>query len=724
MQIRNLNNPGALLMAILFLSIVFYSASFAINSEEMDDYFCNEIKKPFFKVSGKNEAGEIIVPGRSQGRDFNFMMPKPVGKKRIFIVGESVAALMYWPGCSFVNEFISNPEVINCGMGAYDSGRILDVLTEAMEYQPDLMIVLSGNNEMAMDSCRGLSAEMRRRIRRIRINARKIFAGRKEKEAEHFVNIKIHEERLRKMAETAKKKNVPLVLCTLPANMSEYPPSGHLPFRIKNFMKAFFLTEAGAFKKAEKIFKTILVKEPRESFAHFYLARTLEKLNKFKEAKEHYQLAIEWDNRFDRVSKERNEMIRKVAKEEGACLADLEKSFMRVSENGIIGGDYIVDGVHWFGKYNDFVILETLKYASECKGAGGIVKKHETLKLKEMEASDFKKNRSDNKKEVLDIFHYAIAFMSDDREGGEINERTLMMFDRVYSLDKNFIMKVSKSKDILKKYIKENFWTEIRGPILVDSWYSDFLHHLAELFRRNGEFKRANENIEKALSLMPERARFSLTKRLIIEGMKKNSTPKDLIKTVAAYNRGKSEEAKIKSKTGEDELQNEKSKLYFERSNFKEERHKLKDKKREEEKYIELSDIPYIKESKKIADKAIEMYMAGDIKGAKLDFEKAIKLNPGNIEAQITMCSISSLQKDFDVALEYCDMAAKMAETPVKHVISIPGMLSDILLIRAEIYGNMKEYEKATLDLNKALEKAPVDWSDFKKVEKKIKQFK
>jgi tetratricopeptide (TPR) repeat protein len=140
--------------------------------------------------------------------------------------------------------------------------------------------------------------------------------------------------------------------------------------------------------------------------------------------------------------------------------------------------------------------------------------------------------------------------------------------------------------------------------------------------------------------------------------------------------------------------------------------------------YKKLSEVPYIKESKEIAGMAVKKYMADDIEGAKRDFKRALKVNPGNIEAQISMCSINSAQRDFNEALKYCDIAVNMAESPEEHVIVLPGILADILFLRAEIYGNMKEYEKASLDLKKACKKAPADWQDFKKAQKKLENLK
>lgn len=94
------------------------------------------------------------------------------------------------------------------------------------------------------------------------------------------------------------------------------------------------------------------------------------------------------------------------------------------------------------------------------------------------------------------------------------------------------------------------------------------------------------------------------------------------------------------------------------------------------------------------------------------------------MEAQITMCSINSAQKDFNEALKYCNAAINMAEFPLKHSIVIPGILADILFMRAEIYGNMQKYEKAELDLKKALKEAPENWTDAKKAKEKLKNSK
>ncbi|MCG2726809.1 MAG: hypothetical protein L6420_11275, partial [Elusimicrobia bacterium] len=222
---------------------------------------------------------------------------------------------------------------------------------------------------------------------------------------------------------------------------------------------------------------------------------------------------------------------------------------------------------------------------------------------------------------------------------------------------------------------------------------------------------------EKALVHMASNEKESaknLLENFVNEDMKKNNHQNEILLSIAST---------YLDKLNKQFLQNEKrelqNKTQAENATSQNKKLKLIDKKKGEEKYKKPSDVAYVKESKKIADMAVKKYMAGDVKGAKADFKKAIKINSGNIEAQITMCSINLSQKDFVQALKYCDTAASIAEFPVKHAIIIPGILADILFLRAEIYGNMKEYKKASFDLKKALRKAPTNWKDFKKAKKK-----
>ena len=92
--------------------------------------------------------------------DSRFSDPKPPSTFRIFCFGEStVEGSIYNPRSSFpkllremLKDLAGNEqvEVINCGIPGQMSDRVLESFQEALQYQPDLMIVYCGNNEQAV----------------------------------------------------------------------------------------------------------------------------------------------------------------------------------------------------------------------------------------------------------------------------------------------------------------------------------------------------------------------------------------------------------------------------------------------------------------------------------------------------------------------------------------------------------------------------------------------
>ncbi|MDT8285607.1 MAG: hypothetical protein RQ748_00735 [Elusimicrobiales bacterium] len=95
-----------ILFIVIFLPFIRPSAA----EEPGEDYHCRGAKKDFFTAPGDDG---LVFPGRRGSIKFSFKMPKPSGLTRIFIAGESAAALMD-SGEGFFEE---QNEVINCGMG-------------------------------------------------------------------------------------------------------------------------------------------------------------------------------------------------------------------------------------------------------------------------------------------------------------------------------------------------------------------------------------------------------------------------------------------------------------------------------------------------------------------------------------------------------------------------------------------------------------------------------
>jgi len=118
----------------------------------MEEYFCRQVKQPFFSPAGPAAGGTLMRSARPGSIPSEFVLPKPSGTLRVFVAGESAAALLGGANAELAAALRRaypgrRVELINCGMGAYESRRIQGVVEEILDYGPDLLIVLSGNNE-------------------------------------------------------------------------------------------------------------------------------------------------------------------------------------------------------------------------------------------------------------------------------------------------------------------------------------------------------------------------------------------------------------------------------------------------------------------------------------------------------------------------------------------------------------------------------------------------
>jgi hypothetical protein len=462
---------------LILLSALYAAAAPAAAGEVGGDYFCGDIKKPFFRSEPGPGGTSRVTPGRPRAVPFEFSSPKPAGTARVFIVGESAAGLL-GRGEDRLLEFLGaafpgkKPELANCGMPAYESRRVAGVFEEALSYQPDLLILLSGNNETGQDFCPDFRSDMDRRARRIKTRLAGLALP--AEEAPAAVSLAIHEGRLREMAALARKKGVPALFCTLPANLGDFPPSGYPPDGLEDGIRLIGKDPEAALK--------FLARRggPREPFSLFYSARALEALGRAKEAKEKYAAAVTYDPAMDRCSDKRNEMIRRVAREEGVCLADLEKAFSGAARAGITGGQELADGVHWFKKYAPFVSAVLGRAAAGCLAADpGRIPEPRSLLPRGPAPEDFPV-----------LLSYACAYSLDHSankaRSGQAGERIVAALDRLRRLDGVRLERLLADKDALGRAVLENPW----NPALkrdLEKWRPALLRAAAEMFRRAGK---------------------------------------------------------------------------------------------------------------------------------------------------------------------------------------------------------------------------------------------
>jgi tetratricopeptide (TPR) repeat protein len=320
-----------------------------------------DICKKFFKKKSKGDK-YIYVPQRFLNNACEFPVVKPPDKVRIFILGGSVVAC--WQAIHFektLEDLIPNKnfEVINCGMGGYDSYRVCLVGKEILSYQPDLIIVLSGNNEGNYNNVKiNLWAYYVNKLFRKVWTYRRlqdwlvkwcedrnlIYHRNKEK------MLIDYEKHLRQLVRRAKAKDVPIILCTVPFKLGDCPPGGSFP-NDKVFLRGYHLLNRGRYREAIKQFNTFLEDKLDNKFALYFLGCAYEELKDYAKAKENYVSSLELDYGNSRASLSSNKIVRHICMEEGLQLADLEKAFTDVALYGLTGREQFYDSCHWWENY-------------------------------------------------------------------------------------------------------------------------------------------------------------------------------------------------------------------------------------------------------------------------------------------------------------------------------------------------------------------------------------
>ena len=328
----------------------------------------------------------------------SFAIDKAPGVLRVFVLGGSAAY-----GYPLTEEFgftgylrraLSGAlpggyEIVNVAGMSYGSHRVLDILEEVLTYDPDLVVVYSGNNEYiehnvlppprertsamsrVRDVVRHLSSYrlLRLGIQRAApgvlagpvgeditdLRARPVSRGRAERSVENDREILAnYRHNLQAMASMLERKKVAAVFCTIPVNLSGWPPDrSPLPalpatvFRewetaLRNAEKAL-LNEDGPVSLAMS--RAALALSSDHAYTAYIAAQAELLAGGRLRALELFRLARDLDPRVLRALSPFNAVVRGLAGVEVA-VADLETAFERRSPGGLPGEDLFVDYVH------------------------------------------------------------------------------------------------------------------------------------------------------------------------------------------------------------------------------------------------------------------------------------------------------------------------------------------------------------------------------------------
>ncbi len=284
-------------------------------------------------------------------------------------------------------------EIINCGGISYASYRIVPMLREILNHDPDLIVVATGHNEFLEDrtyhSLKSRTAaqswidNLGDRVRTVRVG-RNLLRGKPapaqtgnpdrdgdfetrldtengyasyHRDADwHTRVMEQFEEAMRTMVRLCAESNVPLVLVNLGSNVRDCPPfkSEHRAdlsaVEEARWQEAFNTADAaeraGDLDAALKAYRLAQEIDGQHALLHWRIARCLDRLGKPEEAARHYLRAKDEDICPLRMFDRQHAFQAKLAAESGIAIIDARKAIEAQSPDGLPGNDWYLDHVH------------------------------------------------------------------------------------------------------------------------------------------------------------------------------------------------------------------------------------------------------------------------------------------------------------------------------------------------------------------------------------------
>lgn len=330
------------------------------------------------------------------------VLPKPPGTLRVVFVGASTVEGFPMPRNLTSSRFLERMlrhaapggrvEVINLGVTALASFPIRKLAVDALEeLDPDLLLVYEAHNEffgasgMASRQFMGHSVRAMELIYRLRqlavAQAFEALAARGEpsspgRRREQMIQVmaatdeippggELHaaarrslEENYRAIVRAARDRGVPVVLSTVASNERDLAPiasfAGDLPPERREDWSRRLSSAATLLARrpaeALDLYARLVREAPRHAGAAYGYARALEAAGEKRDAAEMYRRARDLDAMPWRASRDKNQVMRRLAAEEGVPLADCEEAFARASLAGPAAGattwDLFLDHVH------------------------------------------------------------------------------------------------------------------------------------------------------------------------------------------------------------------------------------------------------------------------------------------------------------------------------------------------------------------------------------------
>ena len=285
-------------------------------------------------------------------------------------------------------------EIVNCGGVSYASYRLLPILQEVLGYHPDLIIVLTGHNEFLEDrtyrpikersaarvwiedrvnslylttvlrSWLGSSSVESRGNREgtvlekevdARLDHRSGYASYHRDRAWREAVVRDFRGHLTAMVKLCQQAGVPVILVNPGSNLSDCPPfksehrEGLSRGELNAWTELFHAAEAAESEdpaEALTLYRKAEAVDGEHGQLVYRIARCLERLARYEEARKTYVHAKELDVCPLRILEVMNEAVLDVGKETQTPVFDVAALFERRSPQRLVGSNWYVDHVH------------------------------------------------------------------------------------------------------------------------------------------------------------------------------------------------------------------------------------------------------------------------------------------------------------------------------------------------------------------------------------------
>lgn len=517
------------LIIFIEISLRIYSNDFSHeliekNNSDFEFSYLNIYDNFFERIEKENEEWYVPVRPRSVAKPF--LASKCTNTVRIFILGGSVAQA-YGDRLERGFEkilFGKKAEVINCGVGGYDSFRVSLVMEEIVAYEPDLVIVLSGNNEFYDKVAINPRIYYLDRFleRFLFYRKSKEFVSEQLKERDLFYErdrdkLTDYERSIRSVVEAAKGKDIPIILSTIPVNFSDCPPAGRRPLN-KTFFVGQLLLEREEYFSAICVFKEFLRDYPDSEFGYFFLGKAHEKTGDYLKARNKYFKSLELSH-WNRATPSSNKVIRQISKESGVTLVDLEDIFINLAPKGLLGRRQFYDFCHLWRQHYSLVTQSIIKeiFRTDLLGLNLY---NRYLDFSEILLLDYDfpslKELGLNERYVYTLAQVAVWEVLEAEV--EVSERAIAYFKTLYLMSPESLEQVKNLEKQFQASFVDCLW---RRGFMIDNhdifkkrWPS-VLYHVGEIYRRLNLYEESLRYFNKATNLDENNYLSYLSKALV-----------------------------------------------------------------------------------------------------------------------------------------------------------------------------------------------------------------